>query len=176
MASFHRLFLLLLLAGSALAETTVATDKTAHILASTRELMRQARYCALITIGNAAQPQARTVDPLPASGDELDVWVLTNRDSRKVEQLRRNPRATLYYFPPSGSGYVTLLGDAEIHSTSAAKDAAWKPAWGEERRKLIALEKFVLIHFHPRRIEMVSYAHGLANDPKTMLPVMLDLP
>lgn len=145
------------------------------IIASATDLMRQARYCALITVGDGGQPQARTVDPLPMIDGSLEVWVLTGRDSRKVAQLRRNALATLYYYLAATPGYVTLLGEAEILDTAATKDAAWKPGWGEERRKMVANEKFVLLHFRPHRLEMVSYAHGLANDPKTMLPVMLEL-
>lgn len=166
----------LLLAGFLSAGTSTDADRTAKILASARDLMRQARYCALITIGDEAQPQARTVDPMPAGGDELDVWILTNRDSRKAEQLRRNPRATLYYFLPASPGYVTLIGEAELVTSAAAKAEAWKPAWGENVRKTIAQDEFVLVHVRPRRLEMVSYAHGLTNDPKTMRPVILELP
>ena len=155
-------------------DTSDAT-RASKILASTREVMQQARYCALITVDDASQPQARTVDPLPAD-DGLEVWVLTNRNSRKVAQLRHNPRAALYYFTPTSPGYVTLLGDATVIESAADKASAWRPAWGEARRKQIAREDFVLIHFRPRRLEIVSYAHGLTNDPKTMLPVILDLP
>lgn len=165
----------LALTGSAAPGDTSDATRDAKTLASARELIQQARYCALITVDDASQPQARTVDPLPGD-DSLDVWVLTNLSSRKVAQLRHNPRATLYYFVPTSPGYVTLLGDATVIESAADKASAWRPAWGEARRKQIAREDFVLIHFRPRRLEIVSYAHGLTNDPKTMLPVILDLP
>jgi general stress protein 26 len=155
-------------------DTSDAT-RAPKILASAREMMEQARYCALITVDDASQPQARTVDPLPAD-DGLEVWVLTNRSSRKVAQLRHNPRATLYYFTPVSPGYVTLLGEATVIESAADKASAWRPAWGEARRKQLAREDFVLIHFRPRRLEIVSYVHALTNDAKTMLPVILDLP
>jgi general stress protein 26 len=173
----HRALLPIVLALSLTAAAADAPDaaRTAKILASAREVMHQARYCALITVDGAGQPQARTVDPLPAD-DSLAVWVLTNLGSRKVAQLRHNPRATLYYFDAAKPGYVTLLGEAELIETVAAKLQAWRPAWGEALRGQIAREEFVLIRIRPRRLEIVSYAHGLPNDPKTMLPVMLDLP
>jgi len=171
------IFLALTLVATGLAAPTDAPDavRTAKILASAREVMSQARYCALISVDSAGQPQARTVDPLPGDGS-LDVWVLTNRSSRKIEQLRHNPRAALYYFYLTKPGYVTLLGEAELIETAAAKALSWRPAWGESLREQIAREEFVLIHIRPRHLEIVSYAHGLPNDPKTMLPVMLDLP
>jgi general stress protein 26 len=169
------LVLSLAVTGSAAPGETSDTTLDAKTLTGARELMQQARYCALITIDDASQPQARTVDPLPSDGG-LDVWVLTNLNSRKVAQLRHNPRATLYYFVTISPGYVTLLGEATVIESAADKASAWRPAWGEARRKQIARDDFVLIHFRPRRLEIVSYAHGLTNDPKTMLPVILDLP
>ena len=69
-----------------------------------------------------------------------------------------------------------ILGEATVIESAADKASAWRPAWGEARRKQIAREDFVLVHFRPRRLEIVSYAHDLTNDPKTMLPVILDLP
>ena len=169
------LALSLALTGSAAPSEASDATREAKILASAKELMQQARYCALITVDDASQPQARTVDPLPGDGG-LEVWVLTNLSSRKVAQLRHNPRATLYYFTQTSPGYVTLLGEATVIESAADKASAWRPAWGEARRTQIAREEFVLIHFRPHRLEIVSYAHGLANDPKTMLPVILDLP
>lgn len=71
-------------------------DRPAVIRAA-RDVMQKARYCAFITLGEDGQPQARAVDPL-GPDDDMTVWVGTNAATRKVAQLRKDPRVTLFYF------------------------------------------------------------------------------
>jgi len=66
------------------------------LLAAAREMMISIRYCAAITVDENGRALARTVDPFPPD-EKMIVWFATNRNSRKVKQLRRDPRITLYY-------------------------------------------------------------------------------
>lgn len=61
--------------------------------------MAAARYCALVTLDEAGRPLARAMDPFPPEAD-LTVWLATHRATRKVEEIRRDPRVALYYFHP----------------------------------------------------------------------------
>ena len=62
----------------------------AELIATAREIMTAARYCALITLDSSGRPQARTVDPFPPD-ENMVVWLGTNPRSRKVAEIRRNP-------------------------------------------------------------------------------------
>ena len=55
------------------------------------------------------------------------VWMATHVGTRKLQELRAQPRATLYYFDREGGGYVTLVGTTEIVETPEAKARYWKP-------------------------------------------------
>src|SRR6185295_18278310 len=65
----------------------------AAVIAAATEIIQKAHYCTFITIGEDGQPQARIVDPIaPDAG--FTIWIATNPLTRKVDQLRRDPRAT----------------------------------------------------------------------------------
>ena len=149
-------------------------DRT-KVVAAAAQVMEKARYCALVTIGRDGHPQARVVDPFPPERD-LTVWIATNPITRKVEQIRTDPRVTLFYFDPSGPGYVTLLAKAELVSDPVEKARHWKEEWAAFYANKNRGEDFILIRCKPIRLELVSYGHGLLNDPSTWRPITVDFP
>ena len=147
----------------------------ATIMAAAREVMEKARYCALVTLDANGQPQARVMDAF-APEQDLTVYMATNPVTRKVEQIRADPRVTLFYFDPSGPGYVTLLARAELLTDPAEKEEHWKEDWAAFYADKNRGEDFILIRCKPFRLELVSYAHGLTGDPGTWLPTTIELP
>lgn len=137
------------------------------ILAVAREVMAAARYGALITVDSSGRPRARLMDPFPPEAD-MSVWLATNPRSRKVSQLRANPRATLYYFDPATLSYVTLTGVARLVDDAAAKASRWKDEW--EMLYPDRDESYLLIEVVPVRVEVVSFGRGLTGDPVTWTP------
>jgi general stress protein 26 len=135
--------------------------------------MAAARYCSLITVGEDGHPQARIVDPFPPEG-ELTVWIATNPATRKVVQVRKDRRVTLLYFDPKGPGYVTILGEARLVDDPREKGKRWKPEWSRFYKDENRGADYLLIRIEPRRLEVVSEAHGLVNDPATWRPVTLE--
>jgi general stress protein 26 len=83
------------------------------LIATAREIMKTARYCALITLDSAGRPDARTMDPFPPD-EQMIIWLGTNPRSRKVAEIRRNHRVTIYYFDREDQAYVTISGLARI--------------------------------------------------------------
>lgn len=90
----------------------------AQVIAAAKDVMQTARYATLITIGDNGQPQARIVDPLLPEGD-FTVWIGTNPLTRKVAEIKRDPRVTLLYFNAAAAEYVTVLGTATPVTDSA---------------------------------------------------------
>jgi general stress protein 26 len=59
------------------------------------------------------QPRVRTVSPIVE--DDMSMWVTTRSTSRKVKQLRENPKICLAFVePPDGDKTVTVIGEALI--------------------------------------------------------------
>jgi predicted alpha/beta superfamily hydrolase/general stress protein 26 len=139
----------------------------ARILEVAREIMAAARYPSLITQDELGRTHARPMDAfLP--DDDFAVWMGTNPITRKVEQIRKEPRVTLYYFDPESLGYVTLVGTARIVDDPAAEARRWKDGW--EAFYPDRENGFALIEVVPEWIEVVSETRGLAGDPTSWRP------
>lgn len=163
-------------AGSEVAPTApLPVAERAAVLKAAREISSKARYAAFVTIGADGQPQARVIDPMGPDAD-FTVWVATNPTTRKVADLARDPRATLQFFDASLPGYVTLVGTASPVADPEVKALHWKDDWGPFYKDKFRGADFTLLKFVPKRLEVVSQAHGLVNDPKTWRPVSLEFP
>jgi general stress protein 26 len=139
----------------------------AELIAAAREIMTAARYCALITLDSSGRPQARTLDPFPPD-ENMVVWLGTNPRSRKVAEIRRNPRVTLYYFDREAQAYVTITGIARLVNDPKEKAKRWKDEWKDfypDRAK-----DYLLIAVQPEKLEVVSVKKGIVGDPRTWKP------
>ena len=140
-----------------------AVNKDTLIVAA-REIIKETTYCGLVTIDSTGQPQVRTMNPFPAN-DELITWFATSRTSRKVREIKNNPKVCVYYANHlSAKGYVNITGLAEViddkELLTKMKRDYWQgiPNWRDI---------FVLIKIVPESIEVINYKHGLNNDPNT---------
>ena len=152
-----------------------ATPSRDKVLAAAKEIMTAVRYCTLITIGPDGQPQARVVDASAADSGFI-VWIGTNGVTRKVADIRKDPRVTLMYFNDAGMEYVTMIGTAVIDNDIAHKATHWKSSWGMMVKDEYRGADFVLIRVQPSRLEVVSLGRGIFNDPATWKPAIVTLP
>lgn len=164
----------LLIASLALTSQGSVHDRE-QLVEVARAVMAAAGHCALVTLDDDGAPRVRTMDPFPPERD-LTVWLATNAGTRKVSDLGRDPRATLYYFDAAGGGYVSLVGRAEIVDDPDQKQARWKDAWGPFYEDGNRGEDYVLIRFVPERAEIVSLEYGVASEPRAWKPAILEFP
>jgi general stress protein 26 len=137
------------------------------LIATAREIMGAARYCALITLDSRGRAHARTMDPFPPD-ENMMVWFGTNPLSRKVSEIRRNHRVTLYYFDRESSAYVTISGVARLVNDPREKAKRWKDEWKTfypEREK-----GYLLIAVTPTELEIVSEKKGIVGDALRWTP------
>jgi general stress protein 26 len=155
-------------------DNPAASPAPSQILAVATDLIRAARYGTLVTVDEGGQPQARVVDPFSPEPD-MTVWLATRPVTRKVAQIRKNPRVSLLWFDPARKGYVTLLGTATLVDDPAEKAKRWKPEWKEFYDDENRGADYLLIRVKPTRLEILSPADGLGNDPRTWLPLSLEM-
>lgn len=137
------------------------------LLATAREIMGSARYCALITRDSRGRAHARTMDPFPPDENML-VWFGTNPKSRKVAEIRRHNRVTLYYFDREGAAYVTISGVARLVNDPEEKAGRWKDEWKTfypDRE-----QGYLLIAVTPQELEIVSEKKGIVGDAVRWTP------
>ena len=131
-----------------------------ELISAAREIMTNARYCELITMDGKGSAHARAMDAF-APDDQMIVWLDTNPRSRKVAEIRRNSRVTLYYFDREHQAYVTLYGLARSVNDPKEKSRHWKEEWKAfypDRDK-----GYLLIKVTPERLEVVDTSKGLVS-------------
>jgi general stress protein 26 len=140
-------------------------------LQAAREIMIGAGNCALITLDKRGTPQVRTMDPFEPETD-FTVWLATNPNSRKVQQIKRNTTVTLYYADKNENGYVTLHGKAILVNDQKEKDTRWKEEWKAFYPN--RSDQYLLIKVVPDYLEVINYKHSITGDSKTWQPVRVD--
>lgn len=137
------------------------------LIATAREIMTSARYCALITLDSAGRPHARAMDPFPPD-EQMIVWLGTNPKSRKVAEIRRHPRVTLYYFNREEQAYVTIYGLARLVQDPKEKAKHFKDEWKDfypDRR-----QGYLLVAVIPERLEVINQKKGIIGNSVTWTP------
>jgi len=145
-----------------------------EVLLAASEIMQAAGICGLVTLDASGAPQARAMDPFAPEKD-FTVWMATNAATRKVKELRRDPRATLFYFDASSFSYVTLVGEIEIVTSESARRAHWKPRWDAFYEDGSMGPDYLLLRFRAARVEVVSPSRGIAGDPGAWSPAIVEL-
>ncbi|HTZ49370.1 MAG TPA: pyridoxamine 5'-phosphate oxidase family protein [Verrucomicrobiae bacterium] len=145
-------------------EKASAQLSRAELIAAAREIMASQQYCALITEDEGGRAQARTVNPFPPEEDMV-VWFATSTLTRKVQQMKRDPRVTLYYANHAqATGYVAIMGKAVLVDDRAEmikrKRGYWDTAFPE-------FKNLVLVKVVPEHMDVLNYARGAQGDPVT---------
>jgi len=173
-AAFGRVSTLLILGGLLVPTSGIAQDISEDSLTSVAlEIIESAKYVALITLDADGHPQARVMDPF-APEENMTVWMATNPQSRKVEQIKADDRVTLYYFDNAGLGTVSLMGTARLVNDPTEQAKRWKSGW--EAFYPDRDSSYLLIQVRPEFMEVVSVKHGLRGDPVTWTPQGLAIP
>jgi general stress protein 26 len=135
------------------------------IFLAAHEIINETAYCGLVTIDSLGQPQIRTMNPFPVK-DDFVIWFATARTSRKVKEIKKNPKVSVYFANHhTAKGYVNINGSASVIDDRELlikmKRDYWNdiPGWQD---------RFVLIKIIPSSIEIINYKHGLNNDPNTL--------
>lgn len=165
--------LLLIVLFPLVAQAQAPTRST--VIAAAIDIIQKAHYCTFISIDTAGQPQARMVDPI-APDESFTIWFATNPLTRKVDQIRRNPKVTLSCFDSGSQSYVTVLGRGNLVTDAAEKQRHWKTDWAGIYPNGAKGQDFMLIRITPSRLEIVSESRGLVGDRKTWRPLSIDFP
>jgi general stress protein 26 len=132
------------------------TDEPAAILAAAKALFAKDTFTTLITVDALHRPRARTV-LVSAPDDDFILWMATRPGTRKLEQLKQNPAATLHFADDGSSAYASLMGEARV-TEDASSIANRNPYKGDALKKYFPdfPRDFVLLAFKPFWLEIVT--------------------
>lgn len=138
-----------------------------RLISAAREIIASAGTCALITLDEEGRPRVRTMDPFPPDST-MTVWFGTNIKTRKVDQIRNDPRVTLYYLDSDNTGYVMIHGNARLVDPQKEKMERWKAEW--EAFYPNKSEEYYLVKVSPEWMEVVSESRDILGDSITWKP------
>ena len=83
--------------------------------------------CALATVTEDGNPWVRYVTP-PRMDDDMTIWLATFTNSRKIQQITKNPEVHLttgVTNPETAESYLQIQGKAEILTDAKTKEDVW---------------------------------------------------
>jgi len=90
-------------------------------------IMKENSLHAYLATCDGDQPRVRPVSPIVE--DDMSIWVTTGGTSRKVKQLRENPKICLAFVEqPNGDKAAIVIGEAQIIPDIGEKKRVWKLA------------------------------------------------
>jgi len=146
-------------------ETEAVSGDT--LVAAAKAIMEETRFCVLITLDESGHPRARAMDPFMPD-ENMTIWMGTGPESRKVSEIRKDPRVALYYDHTMKAGYVVVYGTAELVDDPALKEKWFKEEWG--RFYADRETGYILIAVKPEKIEVLDYTKDIIGDPETWIP------
>jgi general stress protein 26 len=91
------------------------------------EIMKKAQNFAFLATSEGSQPRVRPMATM--LGDDLSIWMATSGKSRKVQQIKKNPKVSLSFVQfPEGNTSATVLGEAVIVTDMEEKQKVWRMA------------------------------------------------
>jgi general stress protein 26 len=96
---------------------------------------------------------------------DMTVWMATDPKTRKVRQLRHDPRATLAYDLGGGRGYITLIGRVQLVDDEGERRSHWKSGWEAFYPEGPTGVDYLLLKFTPSRIEAMSIPENVGAIP-----------
>jgi general stress protein 26 len=85
------------------------------IISAARSIVDEDTVGALITVDEVGHPRSRSVG-VSVPDYDMAMWIATHPGTRKIAQLRANPRATLYFSDDAQYYYASFMGTATIHT------------------------------------------------------------
>ncbi|NPE30109.1 pyridoxamine 5'-phosphate oxidase family protein [Methanococcoides sp. SA1] len=138
-----------------------------------KETMAYTKYCAMVTIDEDGYPITRTMNPYEPD-ENMIVWFATHRDSRKVKEIKNNPKMCLYYADHSeAKGYVTITGKAEVIDDKDLVKKMKRQYWEKSIKDWENV--LVMIKVKPEAIDLLNYEHGYFGDSKTWRTKSLEM-
>jgi general stress protein 26 len=144
-----------------------------ELLRVAHAIIEENRYCFMITLSKAGQLNARLMQHLLPTADDLIVRLGTSVLSRKVNQILSDNRVALAYQTIAGGpAYVTLSGTARL-ITGEERRRHWHEEWRPYFPDGPDSDEYTVIEVTPNRIEIMDYEQDIAPNPYGLLPAVL---
>jgi len=138
-------------------------DKSA-VISAAQELAQAGRSFVLATVDQEGAPQVRWMGAL-FTEEPFTIYLAAGAESRKMAQIRGNPKSQLMFQAEDFSKVATLSGTSTVVSDAAVKEKVFAgiPAAGQYFSGPDD-PNFGVIKFQARKIEMLGLSEGMSTD------------
>lgn len=122
--------------------------------------VRECKSATLITMSKEGFPRARVMeDHNPHTG--FVFWFATHSSTRKVTEISNHPEVSIYYLmPEADSGFICILGRAEIKTDLGSRKYLWREKWKEYWPEGPDAEEYIPIRIIPQQAEYYNMKEG----------------
>ena len=142
----------------------VPQGEVERMLAAARQTIEELPFFWVVTPAADGGANARIVNAQPgrAGEDFWTRWFLTPPNGRKAAEIRGAGRASLAYQHPSGEGFVTLSGRAELIDDPAQVNSRFRGSRFDDPKGLVAAG-LVAVRVIADRLEL--HIRGVTAEP-----------
>ena len=97
-------------------------------LESLAKMMKKIDIAMLATVGKGGYLVSRPLSTQTAEFDGERIWFMTEADSPKVGEIRRNAKVNVAYASKDANTYISCAGEAHVRRDQALIDAFWNDA------------------------------------------------
>ena len=143
-----------------------------QLLDVARKLIKTTEYCFFISDVGDHVPHARLMQPYEPERD-FTIYFGASPRSRKIREIRRQPKVSLAFYSQQETAYLTLQGTSTIVEDIALRRKYWRSNWNDLFPGGPESDDYVLIKFVPEIMEMMNYAHQAMPQPYSLHPTTL---
>ena len=137
---------------------------------SAKLIIDESKTCIFNTIDKSGGLSSRIMDPFVTNNGFI-VYLVTNPKSRKVQEIKNNPRVSLTFQNKSQESYVTIKGRAFLIQDLDIKEKFWKKKWTPYYKDID--KNALLIKVIPLSMEVVNSSKGIVGDKETWSPAKI---
>jgi general stress protein 26 len=142
-----------------------------HVVAVAKATLDAAEFCFLTTQGESDPISTRLMQHFKPDAD-LTVWFGTSLTSRKVREIRRNPRVTVACADPQRPAYAVLVGSVTVEERAEQWRRYWRDDWQAFWPEGPTGRDYVPLRFTCEQVEVLSFAAGITPAPYGLRPAV----
>lgn len=121
-----------------------------------KQLLAETQLINLATVAEDGSPEVRMM--LNGGTDGLDMWMITNASSPKMEHIKSDPRVCIFAADPQNMKGLKVCGRMEIVEDMETKKVAWQEEWRQWYPNGIDDPEFTLMKL---KAEKIVYSEGM---------------
>jgi general stress protein 26 len=122
-------------------------------------LVDRSEVAMLGTVSAEGEPNIKALSKVATEGIR-DVWFITHSSTRRVAQIRNDPRACVYFLDAARFQGLMLVGKVEIHQDAETRRRMWQPQYEHYFRAGAGDPDYCVLHFTAER---ANFAWGLIS-------------